>query len=761
MAKASKRTKKFEKNHLKDTLERRKGFAKTKQRIQTQDKKKARKAKDRAIAVENGAAAPTKAIDSKGNGLENMTVDEFFQGGFEIMDQKSKSNGNKRKRQEEEEVDGEDEQGEVPDLSSESEDTSGGGNNEAMHESEDEGESKEVNTHASDLKDLKEKDPDFYKYLQENDPEVLGFGADAAPKGMKAKKTQKKKANVQDPESDEEEAFIIPSDSGEEGKEDNSDMKCDRTEVTIEIVKKWETAMREEKSLRSMREMILAFRAAVHAGDEKDKGFKYSVSSPNVYHELLLSTLINVPEVLHYHLPPQVTKTKKKNRIATETKKFRTLSPLLNAHAASIELLLTTLSDEKSLNGTLVHLKTLLPYILPFPKVMKKMIGTIVDVWSQSSTKPTTKINAFIVLEELAIIADPSLRESLLKTVYQGMVRGSRSTSSHTLEGINIMKNTSARLWGIDPVVGYKTGFLLIRQLASHLRSSISTPTKDSYKAVYNWQYVHSLDFWSRVLSLSCNTLLEAQTGSPSPLRPLIYPLTQITLGAARLIPAPSYFPLRFHLIRSLDRLGASSETFMPLAPLVLEVFSSPLLNKPGKPSTLRPIPLTTTLRAPAVQLKTRVYATTIGSEAADLLAEVLHPWAKNIAFPELALPVSVALSRWLKAVGKKESGNSNGELNARVKVVTDKIAANASWVEVQRARVRFAPDAKDEVAAFLRDEDVEKSPLGAFVKGVRARREEREKELEQARREDARGRSGSEDEDEGRGLLDESDASD
>ena len=59
--------------------------------------------------------------------------------------------------------------------------------------------------------------------------------------------------------------------------------------------------------------------------------------------------------------------------------------------------------------------------------------------------------------------------------------------------------------------VGYTTGFTFIRQLAIHLRNSITHNAKESYKTVYNWQYTHSLDFWSCVLSENCSAMAEAQ----------------------------------------------------------------------------------------------------------------------------------------------------------------------------------------------------------------------------------------------------------
>lgn len=58
-------------------------------------------------------------------------------------------------------------------------------------------------------------------------------------------------------------------------------------------------------------------------------------------------------------------------------------------------------------------------------------------------------------------------------------------------------------------------------------------PHKDAYKQVYNWQYVHSLDFWSIVLGRACDT---QGVEAASELQALIYPLVQVSLGAIRYV---------------------------------------------------------------------------------------------------------------------------------------------------------------------------------------------------------------------------------
>ena len=384
---------------------------------------------------------------------------------------------------------------------------------------------------------------------------------------------------------------------------------------------------------------------------------------------------------------------------------------------------------------TLDSLLNLLPYILSFKKVVREIVKTVAGVWSDSSNNEVTRLSAFLVLRRLMVISDPSLREAVLKQVYQGLVKGARNTTIHNIHGINLMKNTASELWGLDPTVGYTTGFGFIRQLAVHLRSSITNKTKDSYKTVYNWQYVHSLDFWSRVIAAHCESLREAESGKPSPLRPLIYPVVQVTLGAMRLIPTAQYFPLRFQLIRSLLRISSATSTYIPLAPALIEVLQSAEMKKPPKPSTLKSLEFSTQIRATKAYLRTRIYQDGVGEQVAELLSEFFLLWSKNIAFPELALPVIVMLKRWVKAMTKKSSGNRNSKINSLFALLIQKLEANAKWIEEKRTKIDFAPNDRAGVDNFLKGTDWEKTPLGAYVAGQRKTRDQKQKQLEEARK--------------------------
>jgi nucleolar complex protein 2 len=714
MVGGKKSTKKFIQNRLPDVLERRKAHAKIKQRHQLNDKRKEKAAARRAEA--EAAEELNPGEKKKENAFSEMNVDDFFAGGFDIPEEKGKKASKKdttpkigkRKRSEDK-------------AQEDAEASEGEGDN-------DDADSVDAyDEHKDQLESLKEKDPEFYKYLKENDSELLDFGEQGDLSEVDAL------SESEEPE-DEEPAKKKKRKSKKEEEEPEDET------LTIAMVKKWQTLMEEQNSIRAMRQAVLAFRAAAYVNDPDAPEQKYTISDKNVYHQVLITALNTVPKVLAHHLPVKESASGK-IRVSLETKKFKTLTPLIKSHTASVHQLLLNLSDASTLKLTLASIEPMLPYLLQFRKVLKTLVKIVVGIWADVSTADATRITGFLILRRLMVLGDAGIKESVLKATYEGVVKGSRNTTVHTLAGVNLMKNSAAEIWGIDQNVSYTAGFSFIRQLAMHLRKSITNTSKESYKTIYNWQYVHSLDFWSRVLSQHCDGLVEAQVGKQSALRPLIYPVVQITLGAMRLIPTATYFPLRFQLTRSLLRISRATGTYIPLSASLLEVLTSAEMRKHPKSSTLKPLDFNTAIRAPKSYLRSRTYQDGVGEQVAELLSEFFVLWCKHIAFPELSVPVVVSLKRWLKQVSARNGGNKNAKINQMIMLLVQKVEANARWIEERRLNVSYAPRNRSNVESFLKDVDWESTPVGAFVKTQRKLREERAAVLEEGRVEEEKRR--------------------
>ncbi|KAI0126340.1 Noc2p family protein [Xylariales sp. AK1849] len=724
-----KATKKFESKHLKGVLDQRKASAKIKQRHQVKAKKQTKRTKEAEFykGVADGESTGKVNGPKKTANVNEMSVDDFFGGGFEILDKpqpgkKTAKKLGKRKRDEPADKGDEDDL----DLSSDNEDQVAGVSDDSGDEDEEAvGMSKEA------MDALAKDDPEFYKFLQENDPETLEFDdADLA------------EVDELSASDDEQPTKKRKQDQKVSKKADSDDEVDDDDELTQVTVARWKAALTEKHSLRAARQVVLAFRSAAHLNedDQDERKQRYKISSPEVFHDILLVALKQIPEVLHHHVPVKETASGKVH-VPTDSKKFKTLSILLKSYVSAILHLLGTLSDDATLKLTLSALTPLVPYLLSFRKLLKNLIKTVVNFWGQATSSESTRITAFLVLRRLVVVGDKGIREAVLKATYQGLVAGARVTNVNTVQGINLMKNSAAELWGIDQNVGYTTAFSFIRQLAIHLRNSIVHNQNDSYRNVYNWQYVHSLDFWSCVLSEHCNPLKEAEAGKESQLKLLVYPLVQVTLGAMRLIPTAIYFPLRFHLIRSLLRISRATGTYIPLASALLEVLNSAEMRKTPKATTLKPMDFHVSYKAPKSYLRTRVYQDGVGDQVVELFSEYFVLWSTNIAFPEFALPVVIMLKRWLKQSRKKVGGNNNSKLRSGLVLLVQKLEANAKFIEGKRAKVDFAPKDRAQVDAFLRDFEWEKTPVGAYVVAQRKAGAEKAKMLEQARRDDERKR--------------------
>ncbi|KAM0748136.1 Noc2-domain-containing protein [Meredithblackwellia eburnea MCA 4105] len=577
--------------------------------------------------------------------------------------------------------------------------------------------------HAAELKALADKDPEFYKYLQENDAELLDFAGE----------------NGGDSDEDEDDVEVDSDEEMEDLKDKQSkkgkgkDLKTRSTPVlTLEMLRGWQKSILEVRSISALRKLLLAFRSAASSGAETEQEGSelYEIRSAEVFNKVIVTTLKYTPVVLTHVVP--FKEKDGKYKLSTNSKEFRTAIRLIRSYFVSLQSLLDSVASDSGIPAMAAQESAkLVPWVVSDRKVARGWLKLLLSVYE--SAADDVRVAAFVALRKLAIASDHSLRESVLKGVYSSLLASFKSTSAYSLPSLNLMKNSASTLFVLpgkqSAELSYQLAFTYIRMLAILLRKGVKESSKESFKSVYNWQFVHAVDFWSLVLSEASDQEREVEQGE-SPLKQLLYPLIQVVVGAIRLVPTARYFPLRFHLVRSLLRVVQRTGTYIPISTYMFEVLDSPDLNRRAKPSTLKPLDWEYFIRCPASYLKTRVYAEGLAEEAVYVLTEYYSTLSLSIGFPELVLPAIVSLKRH----GKK-SGNQ--KLTGMIKSLVEKLEGNSKWIEERREKIEFTPSKRDKVDRFLKGDNIESTPLGAHLKLMNRVREQKRLTLEKAARGD------------------------
>ncbi|KAG9043322.1 Nucleolar Complex 2 protein [Tulasnella sp. UAMH 9824] len=643
--KSTKRTRKFAaKGGIQAAINARRKHQKKARPIIAKKVERARAKESRAPSGHNKNEGESEEELPEGTKFQGMSVDDFLRGDF---------------------------------MGDDSEDGSGSENGDSEDDSAsfaslDEYDDEE--RHIQELSQLAQKDPEFYKYLQENEPGLLGFS-----KGD---------------ELTEEFEDAEMSDDEEDG----------RKILTKEMLDAWKADILKYRSLKSLRRLLTAFRASSNLDDEKSGAKReYTTESPEIFNQLVVASLKFTPMVLMHHIPYKELPDGR-FKPPTQVPKTEKISRLVASFLSSIAKLMTTLSDADTQVLALNETSKLIPYVSGQRRAVKNYLKMSLELWSNGEDE--VRLAAYMALRKLGASSDTSLLDMVLKASYLTMVRGASTSNDHTMPSLNLMKNTASELYCMNQGASYQHAFSYIRQLAFHLRGAMKVGTSsDALRQVYNWQFVHCVDFW-------CMVLAKASAEDAT-----------VALGAIKLGPGMRHYPLHLHLIRSLLHLVRHTKTYIPLAPYIL-----PILTAPLSPSTkflpskekLKPLDLSVSIHVPAGYMKTRILAESIVDEASFLLAEWSESLQGSIAFPELMLPVTVTLKRCVR--------RSKGGKNAmHVKTLVERIEEGSRWVESKRANVRFAPSDGRDVEAWEGGIDVKDSPVAKWVKVQRKARAVRE----------------------------------
>uniref|UniRef100_A0A8C6PN25 NOC2 like nucleolar associated transcriptional repressor n=1 Tax=Nothobranchius furzeri TaxID=105023 RepID=A0A8C6PN25_NOTFU len=517
--------------------------------------------------------------------------------------------------------------------------------------------------HKEQLSRLKNKDPEFYKFLQENDQSLLNFDDTDSSEDEEEKKYHKLPSALEDANSGDDD-----DEEDEEGQKGSNKSKkaADTIKVTEKMIEAWKAEMKKDTSPRLFRDVTQAFKAAVATTKGEGGGqCRYKVadssgrSSPSFLNNL------------HHFSCCKIT---------------------FKVNSSCFLSLLSCLTETTVITAVLRHVNQLIPYYLCLPKQCRHLLK-----WSTG--EETGRVLAFLALSKICRHKQETYLNSVLKQMYISYVQNCKFTSPNALPMINFMQRTLTEVYSLDTQATYQHAFIYIRQLAIHLRNAMTMKKKETYQSVYNWQYIHCLYLWCRVLS----TLYPSDV-----LQPLIYPLCQVIIGTIKLVPTARYYPLRMHCCRALTLLSSSTNTFVPVLPFLLEIFQQVDFNKkPGRMSK-KPINFAVILKLNKVNLMEKAYKDGLIDQLYDLMLEYFHTQACSIGFPELALPTVIQLKAFLKEC-------KVGNYSKPMRQLLEKVQENSSFITGRRQKAAFGVADAAAVAAWEKQLQQEGTPLTRY----------------------------------------------
>ncbi|XP_069679177.1 nucleolar complex protein 2 [Periplaneta americana] len=653
------------------------------------------KAKEGVLRSLRKQRTKRKRTSSK-NDLSTLSVDDFMSSTFnDSADSDNQSEDDtKNVDNETRAVNG--------DSANEGGDYSGGDNSDGMVSEDDEEDANSDDSventfdgyaHKKSLEKLRDTDPEFYKFLQQNDKKLLQFNvSDSEDEDEEDENEEKKEDRIHRPDHNLEVA-------SDESDFEADDKPIDDRVVTLKMVKELQEELRNTGSLDALRRAVKIFHSALQRvaapQDEDPEEAEFLVEGGSVFNAVVQMCVLELQPALKRCL--KLPASGKEHIQLNKCKRWTKVKALLKPYFKDLIKFLDNVSSAQIQTVLLKHLHQLTIFVPYFPKQKRLLLKRLVKLWGLG--EETVRVVAFLCILKITTNQQQELLERVLKTMYLTYVRNCKFMSPTTLPSVQFMRRSLAEMFALDEAASYQHVFLYVRQLAIHLRNGITIHKKETIQSVYNWQYIQSLHLWTEVL---------AATAQRSHLQPLLYPLIQVIIGTIKLVPTAQYYPLRFHCVQMLIQLSKQTATFIPILPFLLEVLNGFNFNKPHKKVSMKPLDFSCILRLSKSQLQENGFKDAVIEKVYQQLLEYLASESHTISFPDTVVPAVIQLKKFLKQC-------RSANYTRKMRQVLEKIEANARFVEAERRKVSFSLSDRKAIDAWETNLKLGGTPLAKF----------------------------------------------
>ena len=462
-----------------------------------------------------------------------------------------------------------------------------------------------------DMEKLRELDPEFYEYLQENDKQLLDF---------------KTADDVNEAEADIDEA-------------------SDKVQVlTRDKLDAMTTLASQGKCFKTLRGILAAYRVAARMSSGSQESSKVRIDDVSVFNALLEWVLANVPSLIEHHAG-----SRRKGEPISACAKWHRVKHVAHQFWGESLFIIQQLTAAETLEHVLVNLCSAVELLTPLPKLKPLVLKQVSLKWATtdadgvrvSSSALLIKYAQTIISEQKTKPEKTQVLEGVLKRmVYDYSVQIERNPGRVATN--EYMAGVIGDIISLDEDAGFRVVVSSVRQLATVLSTAMNDNKKGSSShEAFTLSFVRSVQVWVRVI------------GRFASLSSMVFPISSIITIACKAKESHSiYLPYLSLMAVEANVLMESSSKFIPIAATLMKALTIPSkrYHETKGTSSAKFPNVDTCAKLQESQLKdNKPLLSALIQSIVKRLAEHMELIARTPAFKEVSYPVLVHLRKIIK----------------------------------------------------------------------------------------------------------------